>query len=198
MRVSLSQVAELTGRNWRTIKRRIDAAGCKPVGRNPRNTGDVYESSEVLAAVYQDKEAAEKLDGFAEKARADKERADQLALANALTRGDLARVSVIERELAGFMADLRANLLALPAKVAPSLEGLNIAERNQRIADSIHECLGELADYRPGARGDDSLEDAPPFGEDTPAAARVNGGGMGGRGASPKPRKRRRAGTMAD
>lgn len=118
----------------------------------PRNADGSYPGP-ALVAWYVARQSGDELDAVKERARKDKEAADKLALENAETRGDVARISVMEQELASLLADHRSNALSMPNKLAPVLVGMNADQIRERIESSIYELLGDLADYRPGSRG---------------------------------------------
>lgn len=146
--ISGNRLAELTGRSWRTVKRRLEAAG---IESRRKGAADLYDSAAALEAIYApDVTEDGELDAVAERARRDAESADRLALQNAETRGDLARVSVMERELSALFADHRSNALALPSKLAPQLVGLNADQIRERIEASVYDLLTQLANYQPG------------------------------------------------
>lgn len=117
----------------------------------PRNPDGSYPGP-ALVAWYVSRQSGDELDAVKERARKDKESADKLALENAETRGDVARISKMETELAALYGDHRSNALALPNKLAPALVGLNADQIRDRIEASVYELLGDLADYRPGTR----------------------------------------------
>jgi hypothetical protein len=146
----------------------------------PRNPDGTYPGP-ALVAWYVARETGEELDPSRERARKDKEAADKLAMENAETRGDLGRVSVMEREIASLLADHRQNALALPTKLAPALKGLDEERIRARIEDAVYELLGDLADYRPGGRA----------GGDPAGAAARGGGGEAPAEADDKPVGRR-------
>lgn len=117
----------------------------------PRNGDGSYSLPDCIAwrTRAQVAEAGE-LDPVAERARRDSEAADKLALENAQTRGEVARLSVIERELSALFSDLRTNALALPSKVAPQLAGLEPVQMARILEDAVRALLTELAEYQPG------------------------------------------------
>ena len=63
---------------------------------------------------------------------------------------DIARLSVIEAELAAMFADIRANALGLPARLAPTLVGLSVGQIQQRVDTAVYELLNAIANYQPG------------------------------------------------
>ena len=129
------------------------AAGLPVVERGRRGRGSRKTQLSLRAAVdWYFGENAEHLEADRQRARRDKESADKLALQNAETRGDLARVSVMESELGMVLADHRSNALGLPSKLAPKLVGLNADQIKDIIEGAVYELLCALADYRPGRK----------------------------------------------
>jgi hypothetical protein len=175
---ALLSVTPRTLRDW-------EKAGRGP----PRNSDGTYPGPAVVAwEVGRHRPGLEDdLDGEQERARKDKEQADKLALENAETRGDVARVSVIERELSAVFADLRANGLAGPNKLAPILVGLNADQIRDRLESWVYELLGDLASYRPGTRTGGGSGDADQGTSDGEAAAEADGKPVGRRQSKAEP-----------
>lgn len=146
--VSGSRLAELTGHSWRTVKARLEAAGIAPLRREGHS--NLYDSTAALAAIYARPATDEEFDPARERARRDKEAADKLALENAEARGDLARVSVMAREVAALFSDIRQNALGLPTKLAPQLVGQDADRIRAQLEDAVYELLTDIADYEPG------------------------------------------------
>lgn len=117
----------------------------------PRNPDGTYPGP-ALVAWFVSRQTGDELDAMKERARKDKEAADKLALENAKTRGELAPIAVMEDEVASLLGDHRTNALGLPSKAAPLLVGLNADQIRERLEEFVYELLGDLADYRPGAR----------------------------------------------
>jgi hypothetical protein len=137
---TLLSVTPRTLRDW-------EKAGAGP----PRNADGTY-AGPALVGWYVARQSGQELDPTKERARKDKESADKLALENAETRGDVARISVMEEEVASLLGDHRTNALGLPSKAAPLLVGLNADQIRDRLEGFVYELLGDLADYRAGAR----------------------------------------------
>lgn len=128
-------------------------AGLPVVEKGRRGRGSHKTQLSLRATVdWYFSENAEHLEADRQRARRDKETADKLALQNAETRNDLARVSVMESELGMLFADHRSNALGLPSKLAPRLVGLDADQIRNIIEGGIYELLGGLADYRPGRK----------------------------------------------
>lgn len=144
----------------------------------PRNTDGTYPGP-ALFAWYLARQAGDALDALKERARKDREHADKLALENAETRGDVARISVMEEEVGSLLSDHRTNMLGFPSKAAPLLVGLNADQIRDRLESGVHELLGDLADYRPGARKKRSPSGIASGGNGREAAAEADGERVG-------------------
>lgn len=146
-------------------------------------------------------QAQDDLDGLnpaAEKARLDKERADEVAMKNDVTRGKLLRRAEVEAAWIAAMGNMRARLLAIPAKVAALVAGGTRAEASAVIQEAVHEALAELSSVKvqaktdPESRGDGGgVVDGGKRGAQT--AAKTHRKRVGGRGKAIKSRKQRRA-----
>ena len=102
--------------------------------------------AQMVAATTEDTEA---LDARQEKARADKERADKYALENAVRRGELVEVEVVESEWVRQAQDFKSRMLALPTKAAPLVVGSgNLREIHKTLEEMVHEALRELSASR--------------------------------------------------
>jgi phage terminase Nu1 subunit (DNA packaging protein) len=82
--VNKTDLAELTGASWKTVKKRLDEAGLKPDGDGN------YRSDEALRAVVAPEDGGgEALDLTVERARLASEQADRVAMINAERRRDV-------------------------------------------------------------------------------------------------------------
>lgn len=183
--LSQKDAAELLGTTPRSLRDwEQDGQGI------PRNADGTYPPTALVAWwVQRHTGSADDLDAEQERARKDKEAADRLALQNAETRGDVARLSVIERELGMVYADHRANALGIPSRLSPRLVGLNADQIRDRLEGAIYELLTGLADYRPGQRAAVDPAGDPPGTEDGATAAEVHGQPVGRRRKKAEPRK---------
>lgn len=86
------------------------------------------------------------LDLTAERARLAKEQADALEMKNARERGELLPRDDVHLSVTEAFTRVRAKLLALPSKLAPTVYGLNsIAEVRDKITNGVTEALAELS-----------------------------------------------------
>ena len=151
MQISYSQLTELTGHSYRTIKRRFHDAGLQPAvkGKGPGGA-DLWDSSAALRAIYAPR--VEGIDAQAEKARLDKARADHQEMVNDERRGKLVPADQIEEAWTKIVLAAKTKLLGVPSKCAPILHDLvTDAEDRQTIYSAIdslvREALTELAHH---------------------------------------------------
>lgn len=86
-----------------------------------------------------------------EQARLTAERADQIAMANAERRKDLARTAVVEKQFATAADYARRVLLAIPKREAPAIAAESDPVAIQaHLTAAIHAALHELANYATG------------------------------------------------
>ena len=145
MKVSYAQLTDLTGKAYRTLKKCMD--GLKPVGVGSGGA-NLWDSKQALPLIYGiGKGTEEKLDAQAEKARLDKERADNMELKNAQLRGELIPLDVIKEESDRNAISIRNRFLAMPDRLAQMLETTStFAERREVIDSEIRRALEALAD----------------------------------------------------
>lgn len=169
--VSISEVAELTGRTFRTVKRRIEEAGVVPAKRTKKS--DLYDSRAVLALLFTAaSEGGEELDLNAERARLAKEQADKTALENAARRGQMVDALVVVNEWTDQIAAARSRLLATPTKLAPQLVGIQDANVIAvAIRTEMYAALAELSEYDPDIAAGGAPTGATASGEDMGATA---------------------------
>ncbi len=164
---TLNALAVELGRDRRSLARALEGLEPDECRQAGSRTDRKYRLVRVIEHLYARDPGGEELDPAKERARKDKEAADKLALENAETRGDLARVSVMAREVATLLGDHRQNALSVPTKLAPILVGLDADRIRSKLEDAVYELLGDLADYRPGSGG----------GVDSPRAGRGEASG---------------------
>ena len=197
--ITLTEIADLTGKAWRTVKKVVASAGIDPIKRTPR--ADLYDSEAVLRALYERPttiDGDEALGLGQEKARQHKEAADKLAMENAVRRGELADTTEVERFWTDCIANARARALALPAKLSPRL--VNIGDANvisAAIRAEVYAFLSELADYDPDGGGEPERRDPPDI-EGLDAAAKPDRELVGRPRAKAQQRKQRGARPVAD
>ena len=85
-------------------------------------------------------------DLIASKIRLANAQAEKYELKNAITKGEYISRKEINREYAKMAGNIKSKLLALPAKLAVSLEGLSAVEIADVLEKSINEVLIEIAE----------------------------------------------------
>ena len=152
MDISINKLAELTGIDRRTVKKRLEGLTPNKVGRAYN-----YESTQALPAIYAsavikpgpqvtDPDAFN-LDYQAEKARLAKEKADGQAIKNAESRRELVPVAEITNAWGRIITGIRNQFLALPNRLAQMLETTATTEQRRALIDrEVKTILEALAD----------------------------------------------------
>jgi len=196
-RLSLTQLAELTGRAKDTVSKLLRLAGLEPVARDGRSL--YFVPRLALPVIYG---IGTGLSLEAERARLANQQADAQAMKNAVTRGELLSVDETEATMVAVSTAIRAALLALESKLAPALDGAEtIVQRAAVIREHVHEALSMLAALGDAAQaaaeqipatgvGDGAVGDA--------ATAKPKRKRVGRPGASSKSRGKRRGREVED
>ena len=144
---TLSELAELTGKTWRTIRKRLKDRGIRPTKADRKS--EWYRTDRALAAVYEPVQPLPKdaLNLEQQRARHSKALADSRELDLAFRRGELASLPAIEKELAYALAVFRSNTLAIPTRVAPELEGRTAAEIKAILDRETRQLLESIANF---------------------------------------------------
>jgi phage terminase Nu1 subunit (DNA packaging protein) len=146
-RLSVSQLATVTGFDRRTVRQRL--AGLEPVEQTGRELR--YESRAALAQLY----VGDTLELNRERARLAAAQAERVEMQNGVERGELVPAADVERFTVGLLSACIQRLDALPAKIAPDAHAApSIAGCEDVIRRAIHEARQELADAlgNPGHR----------------------------------------------
>lgn len=188
---TLSGLAVELGRDRRAVAKALE--GLEPDSEETDSAGRVTRSwrmARVFAHLTGSGEKGERLDGNAERARKDKEAADKLALENAVTRGELGRISDVVEWFGGHVDRCRARLLQVPDAIGQFCDARNAAVVVAEVRRLLYQALSELA------------ADAPASGLAAPAAvgasADTDGQPVGGSGAPPLKRGKRGARPVAN
>lgn len=146
--VSGSEIAELTGRTWRTIKEMFERAGVRPKRIDGR--AHLYDSETALRVIY----APNSNDTYDDqRQRLAAAQAEKVEHDNAVRRGQLARRAEAVRFWADCIANARAKGLAMPAKLGPRLVNIGDASIiSGAIRAEVYAFLAELAEWEPGGR----------------------------------------------
>jgi phage terminase Nu1 subunit (DNA packaging protein) len=139
-RFTISQLADMTGRDAATVRKRLD--GLEPVKVDGRARW--YDPRTALPRIFGDGEG---LDLTAERARLAREQADGQALKNAELRGELVPGSDQAVALIALATSSSARLQAVPAKVAAECAAESSPHGCQAIVErEIRSALEDLAE----------------------------------------------------
>ena len=140
--ISGNQLSEMTGKSWRTVQKRLAAAGIEATRRE--GNADLFEAPTAFAAIYLP-EAPKGLDPAQERARRDRATADKLEQELAVRSGKLMEAGAVTAAWADHIANARSRLLAIPAKLPPLLEGKPAPAMATLLRTEISAALHELA-----------------------------------------------------
>ncbi len=144
MQITMNQLHEFTGLDRRTIKKRLD--GLNPIGR--KGKADAYESAVALRRCYLPAGTKDGtgLDYRAEKARLDKEKADNMALKNKQLRKELLPAGQVQKFWTDHVINARTKIAAIPDKATPRVADIRSKVKIKKILrQMIVEVLEDLA-----------------------------------------------------
>ena len=145
MKVSYNQLTELTGKTYRTIKRRLDESGVDPVDKKVNTI--LFESTKALNAIYCDIKNKGELDLQQERAALAKKQSEKLQIQIDEMNGNLLRRDDILEESARCVLAIRSKLLALPSKMTDVVYSVESrVEIHELLKAEIYEALEELAE----------------------------------------------------
>ena len=139
--ISGSQISDLTGASWRTVRKRLDAAGLSPTRDG---AADMWESTTALRAVLVEAKP-NGLDPQQERARKDAAQALKTEMENLRRAGQLMEASEVTAAWADHISSARSRLLAIPSKLPPLMEGRPAAAMQALLRTEINDALRELA-----------------------------------------------------
>ena len=139
--ISGSQISDLTGASWRTVRKRLDAAGLAPTRDG---AADMWESTTALRAVLVEAKP-DGLDPQQERARKDAAMALKVEMENLRRAGQLMEASEVTAAWADHISSARSRLLAIPSKLPPLMEGRPAAAMQALLRTEINDALRELA-----------------------------------------------------
>ena len=140
--ISGNQLSEMTGKSWRTVQKRLAAAGIEATRRE--GNADLFEAPAAFAAIYLP-EAPKGLDPAQERARRDRATADKLEQELAVRSGELMEAGAVTAAWADHISSARSRLLAIPSKLPPLMEGRPAAAMQALLRTEINDALRELA-----------------------------------------------------
>lgn len=137
----LARVTEKTIRQW--VREGLPAV--------ERHTGGGHDSTRIdVRDLYQwhlDHVPQDPLD--AERTGLARAQKIKQELDNAARCGELGEIAIWRAELVTVFGEIRAQLLAIPTKEAPQLDG-NVNQRKERLEGVVRQILSRLAAYQPG------------------------------------------------
>ncbi len=139
MRVTINFLADLTGRDRRTIQRRL--ADMTPAADN------TFNSASALLAIYCPDGG---LDPAQEKAALDKARRGLVELQRAEKEKALIPAEAVLGHWSRLIGNARSRLLNLPGRLAVECSGKSQHEIGQLAKTLVYEALAELASGLPG------------------------------------------------
>lgn len=162
----VGQLAELTGLNRETVKKRVSDLKYEDGPRNSR----LYDSREALPKIYLP-EDSKVIDLNQARANLATRQTEKIELDMELRRGDYVVRSEVRDAIIAMLTAFRAKMLGLPTKAVPQLKvAKDGVEQEQIILELVHDALKELRDL-------DILD---------PGGAGPTGGMSGGSGATAK------------
>ena len=144
--VSLNQLEQLTGREHRTIKKRLEGIELVDTGGQFKK----WPAKIALAKIYDAEREPDEINGNQQKARLTKAQADMAELELAAMNGHYVKIEMLETEWASIVSNIRARFLSMPSKLAPRLSGISDARLvEDELINEVYEILGELSKYEP-------------------------------------------------
>jgi phage terminase Nu1 subunit (DNA packaging protein) len=176
---SISQLQDLTGAAYKTIKERLK--DLKPAYVDGQ--ADYYDSREALALIYKARSGQKaNTDLSEERARLARAQREKYELQNAERRGILIPAEIVESVWADMLLNFKAKIMSISNKAAPIVSGLGSISEIEELLKKHHlEALNELAefnssDYGVGEHQEPENEDA----DEAEAAAEIDGEPVGG------------------
>jgi hypothetical protein len=141
--LSMSQLSQVTGKDRRTVKDRLQGLEPKLEGR-----AHLYDAHIALPMILEltdgDNSVAKQMAD--EQLRYERERADKVALQNQKLRGEVVSIEEVANVVEGEYAAVKAALIAIPSKCAGELATMdNVIEIKKLLDGLINETLVELS-----------------------------------------------------
>lgn len=140
MKQSLSELSNLTGIDRRRIGRCL--VDLQPE-KGPKGSL-LYDSVQALPLLYLTPGDGDTYDLTQERARLAHHQANKAALEAKQLEGSLIPIEAVADTVGDEYANVRAKLLAIPARAAPQVVGLSTVATRTKLDDLIRECLEEL------------------------------------------------------
>lgn len=145
MLVSYNQLSDLTGKTYRTIKKRIDAAGIEPEAM--KGNAQMFDSVNVLQVIYSTgaEDAGDVLDLQQERAKLAQAQTEKIEIQIHQMQGDLVPAEEVTKAWQLLVGAMRARLLSMPTKAAPLVMVADSQiEAKEVLQKHVHEALNEL------------------------------------------------------
>lgn len=142
MMMGLNQLADLTGRAPKTIRKALDGLPPKP---GP-NRSLLWDTKQALPLIYGLRpEGGDRLDPQQEKAQLDRERRLIAELERKQREGALLDKNDVAEEWAAVSEIAKSRWLAYPSRMAPEVAGLTSHRQiEDRLRDGVYEILREF------------------------------------------------------
>ena len=143
---SLNNIELLTGITFKTLKKRLGAAGIQP--KKNRGKAILYDPREALPALYQSavSGSVDVDDLSVERARLAKVQREKTEIEKQKMLGNLVDKQKFETEWSAFLVELKDRILALPLKLSSVLAGKDSEEIYVSLDVHLKEILNELAE----------------------------------------------------
>ena len=138
-RLSMTQLAELTGRAHETVSKLLREAGLEPAARDGRTL--YFTPRLALPVIF---EIGTGLSLEAERARLAREQADGQAIKNAVSRAELVLAADVRSTWSAVVLTIKERLLSLPAHAVSKIPGFR-KSMAKALDGLVREVLTELA-----------------------------------------------------
>lgn len=140
--LSINQLAELTGKDRRTIKKKL--AGL--VAQAGPNNAHLYDAQEALPVLYSSGSSSDIEKEMAEESlRIERAKREKLEIEVGRLRGDLLPIDTVAKTVEKQYAYVRATVRAIPSKLAKPLSMITDPhDIFVRLSDAVDEALIEL------------------------------------------------------
>lgn len=145
MDITQNSASELLGIDYRTVRRRVSAAGLQPTRREGRKV--FFSSAELLPVAlgaFSDEDG--RLDLSQERAKLAKVQTQKYELELEVLRGKLVDVSAITEQFGAIVSSYRSVMISLPVRMVSAIEAADtLHEKEQAARAMLFEALDVLA-----------------------------------------------------
>lgn len=140
--LNLQQVEHLTGITFKTLKKRIQAAGITPT--QEKGTATIYDTRVLLPALFQ--RSSNNVEQLSiERARLAKAQRERIEIEIERLKGKLVEKEEWYKDWYSMLVDFKNNLLSISLKVTPLVVGKSSDEIYNILRGQINGALDELA-----------------------------------------------------